>query len=82
MLTILFHSNWKKLFNHIDRTTKYLVIGRYHVTKAAIFAVMRAFPSWKHKIRSSDPSSKRNRQNVPPIEHMTSDVRLLLLLLL
>lgn len=64
----------KKMFNQLDRTSKHLVMGDQTVTLAAIWAVVNDYPPWKHGVRLSDLSPKRNRQNVPPIERMSSRV--------
>jgi len=81
LLCVHVSSDGKKMINHIDRGSKTLTFGTppgppLHVVKLSSFgAVAQCYPAHEHGLRSTDYQANRNRQSVPILEHLTSDVR-------
>ena len=68
------HSNFKKLFNHLFRSSKSLRLGERMISMAAILCVANLHTTEEHRMYSGDHAVNRNRQGTAPIIRMTDKV--------
>lgn len=67
-------SNVKKYINTMQRASKHLILGNDTVSMAALLWVVDKHDVTHHGLHPTDVSSQRNRQSVPPVQRMMSEV--------
>ena len=69
-----FPSNLKKFFNHLDIGSKDITLGEFTARLSSVRAVASEADATIHGMKTTDCDANRNRQAVPPIERMISEV--------
>lgn len=68
-------SNVKKFVNTMQRASKMLTIGDHFVSMATLDWLTTIYPVTDHGLHPTDITNSRNRQSVPPVERIMSEVR-------
>jgi hypothetical protein len=74
LATVCWCSNVKKLFNGISQASRTLRIGRYQMSMSQLYVLYEGTDPSSTGIWRTDVDEQRNKQNVPPVLRMVSEV--------
>ncbi len=74
LVTACWCSNVKKLFNAMGHTSRSLRIGKYQMSMSQLYVLYEGTDPSSTGIWRTDVDEQRNKQNVPPVLRMVSEV--------